>query len=72
MSGGQARWNTFGGVPTRQRGGWDKRRAVGVQIDGFSPLYELRIRRFFLCTDMRRTQDEATMPSTPWMGMWSG
>ena len=69
MGGKRTRWNTFGGVPTRQRGGWEKRRAKGVQIDGFSPLYELRMWRFFLCTDGRRTQDEAAASSAPWLGM---
>ena len=54
------------GVPTRQRGGGEKRRAEeGIQIDGFSPLVEALDMAFFLvhgCASYTRWGSDAIHP----------
>ena len=66
-------WDTRGGYPPGNAGGGvNARLREGSRLDGFSPLVGAQDMAFSLRTDRRRTQGGATLPSTPWLGMWSG
>ena len=61
----------LGGYPPSSAGGGRNAGLRGSRLTVF-PRCVSPDMAFFLCMDLRRTQDEAAASSAPWLGMWSG